>query len=222
MTSETVTLHGHLLDSNTLAAVLDEIAGAGASYELARLELGATHEEPSTARITVTAPSDKDLLQLLERLRQYGANADTVEDARFEPADLDGAFPTGFYSSTNLETEVRIEGRWIRVRYPEMDCGIVLDDGVPRTLPMAEVVRGTPVLMRGLGIRVLPLARPGGDAERQAFEFMSSDVSSEKPKPSWWNRWRTRCGACETRDDGSCGLQALRWCTPARAPTSAR
>jgi lysine-ketoglutarate reductase/saccharopine dehydrogenase-like protein (TIGR00300 family) len=35
--------------------------------------------------------------------------------------------------------------------------------------------------MGGLGIRVLPLEKPRVD-ERQLFEFMSSDVSSEKPK----------------------------------------
>jgi lysine-ketoglutarate reductase/saccharopine dehydrogenase-like protein (TIGR00300 family) len=36
------------------------------------------------------------------------------------------------------------------------------------------------IVMAGLGIRVLPLDKPRDD--RQTFEFMSSDISSEKPK----------------------------------------
>ena len=75
-------------------------------------------------------------------------------------ADVDGAFPPGFYSSTNLETEVRIDAKWLRVVRPEMDCGIVVEDGVARTIPMGEVETGMTIVMRGLGIRVLPLEKP--------------------------------------------------------------
>jgi lysine-ketoglutarate reductase/saccharopine dehydrogenase-like protein (TIGR00300 family) len=46
---------------------------------------------------------------------------------------------------------------------------------------MSEVRAGMQVVMGGLGIRVTPPERPRGD-DRQAFEFMSSDISSEKPK----------------------------------------
>jgi lysine-ketoglutarate reductase/saccharopine dehydrogenase-like protein (TIGR00300 family) len=104
-----------------------------------------------------------------------------VEDAALAAADLDGAFPTGFYSTTNLATEVRLSGRWTPVGRPEMDCGIVVEGTSARTIPMGDVRRGMRIVMAGLGIRVTPLARPRGDA-KQAFEFMSSDISSEKPK----------------------------------------
>jgi lysine-ketoglutarate reductase/saccharopine dehydrogenase-like protein (TIGR00300 family) len=46
---------------------------------------------------------------------------------------------------------------------------------------MADVQKGMSIVMGGFGIRVIPLEQPGGD-ERRSFEFMSSDVSSEKPK----------------------------------------
>jgi lysine-ketoglutarate reductase/saccharopine dehydrogenase-like protein (TIGR00300 family) len=62
-----------------------------------------------------------------------------------------------------------------------MDCGVVVENGNARTIPMGDVKKGMQIVMRGLGIRVIPLAAPRG-AEKQAFEFMSSDVSSEKPK----------------------------------------
>lgn len=181
MPSEHVSLEGHIIDSLTLPKVLDEIVEQGATYELVELRLGVKHEDTSFARIKVTTSSEEELTKLIERLRQHGANPETVEDARLVEADVDGAFPAGFYSSTNLETEVRIDGQWLRVEHPEMDCGIVIDRGRARTTPMGEVERGMQIVMGGLGIRVIPLERPRGEG-RQAFEFMSSDVSSEKPK----------------------------------------
>ena len=47
---------------------------------------------------------------------------------------MDGVFPDGFYSTTNLETRVRLDGRWIDVENPEMDCGLIVD-GDARSTP---------------------------------------------------------------------------------------
>jgi lysine-ketoglutarate reductase/saccharopine dehydrogenase-like protein (TIGR00300 family) len=182
MPSEYVTLEGHIIDSLILPAVLDAIVEHGASFEIEKLTVGTKNEDTSQARIKVSTHSEDELTVLIEKLRQHGANPDTVEDATLQQADADGAFPPGFYSSTNLETEVRIDGRWVPVTHPEMDCGILVDDGSARTLPMGEVEKGMRIVMRGLGIRVIPLEKPRGAEERQAFEFMSSDISSEKPK----------------------------------------
>lgn len=179
MPSETITIEGHIIESLTLPRVLDEIIELGATYEIVDLQLGIKHEDPSFARLKVTHDDEDALTALVERLRQHGANPETVEDAQLTTADVDGAFPPGFYSSTNLETEVRVEGKWLRVVRPEMDCGIVIEDGAARTIPMGEVEKGQTIVMRGLGIRVLPLEKRAGG---QSFEFMSSDVSSEKPK----------------------------------------
>ena len=181
MPSEHVTLSGHIIDSLTLPKVLDEIVSVGGEFEIIELSVGTRHEDESTARIKVTAADDDALIKLIERLRQHGANPESVEDATLETADIAGSFPVGFYSTTNLETEIRVGGKWIRVEHPEMDCGIVYENGRARTVPMGEVQEGMQIVMRGLGIRVLPMERPQG-GDRQAFEFMSSDVSSEKPK----------------------------------------
>ena len=181
MPSETVTLEGHIIDSLTLPRVLDEVVNSGNTYRIVELNLGVAHDDPSFARIEVTTPNDAEMTHLLDQLRVHGANPETVEDARTVEADMDGALPPSFYSSTNLETEVRIDGRWLRVTHPEMDCGIVVEGDGARTVPMGEIERGMRVVMSGLGIRALPLERPRGE-EREAFEFMSSDISSEKPK----------------------------------------
>ena len=99
-------------------------------------------------------------------------------------AELDGVFPDGFYSSTNLETQVRLDGHWVDVQNPEMDCGLIVDgEGaglVVRTLPMADVEAGHEGRLRRLrhqGDRAGRRARP-----RASFGFMESDVSSEKPQ----------------------------------------
>ena len=181
MRSEHVTIRGHIIDSLTLPKVLDEIIELGATFEIVDLQIGVKHEDESFARIKVNAESEDELTKLIDRLLQHGANPDTVEDVALAIADVDGAFPAGFYSTTNLETEVRVDDRWIRVDHPEMDCGIVVQDGTARTIPMGEVEAGMSIVMGGLGIRVIPLERPRGE-DRQSFEFMSSDISSEKPK----------------------------------------
>ena len=159
MPTETISLEGHIIDSQLLARVLDEIVDSDASYEIVDLKLGVKHQDPSTARIEVTAASEGELARLLDRLQQHGANPERSEDATLVEADVEGAFPAGFYSSTNLETEVRIDGAWVRVEHPEMDCGIVVEGRAARTMPMGEVTKGARVVMAGLGIRVLPLPR---------------------------------------------------------------
>jgi lysine-ketoglutarate reductase/saccharopine dehydrogenase-like protein (TIGR00300 family) len=179
--SENVTLEGHIIDALTLPTVLDEIITLGASFEILDFRVGTRHEDPSFAKIKVTAADDADLANVIDRLRRHGANPQTVEDVRLQAADVDGAFPPGFYSTTNLETEVRLNGRWVQVERSEMDCGIVVDEAGARTMPMGDVRSGMSIVMRGPGIRVSPSERPRGD-ERQAFVVMSSDISSEKPK----------------------------------------
>jgi lysine-ketoglutarate reductase/saccharopine dehydrogenase-like protein (TIGR00300 family) len=182
MPSENVILQGHIIDSLLLPKVMDEIVDRNGTFEFLDLDIGTRNEDTSFARIKVTADSDDDLNDLVERLQQHGANPEAVDDVTLTEADIEGSFPPGFYSTTNLDTEIRVDGKWLPVVHPEMDCGIVLENGSARTVPMGEVRKGMQIVMRGLGIRVTPPAKPRDAEERQAFEFMSSDISSEKPK----------------------------------------
>ncbi|MFN2421757.1 MAG: TIGR00300 family protein [Gemmatimonadota bacterium] len=181
MPTEVVTLEGHIIDSLILPKVLDEIVELGANYEIVDLRIGRSHQDESFAKIRVTAASEGEMAQLLDHLRNHGANPETVEDALLAIADIPGAFPPGFYSTTNLETEVRIEGKWLHVEHCEMDCGVVVDEERARTIAMSEVRPGMPIVVGGRGIRVTPLEKPRLH-EGWAFEFMGSEVSSEKPK----------------------------------------
>ena len=95
--------------------------------------------------------------------------------------DIAGAFPDGFYSTTNQPTQIRLFGRWVDVLDQEMDCGIVIErqSSTARCIPMNRVAVGMPIVVGHAGIRVLPVERP---RDVSLFGFMSSNVSSEKPK----------------------------------------
>jgi len=178
--SEAIEIRGHIIDSLILPRVLDEIVEAGADYRMARFEVGKSHDDPSFARIEITA--ERDVLdRLLGRLADLGAELPDAGDARLVAADRDGVFPDGFYSTTNLPTQVRVGGEWIWVDNPEMDCGIAVSDARARTVPMIEIRTGDAVVCGYEGVKVHPLERPRAGSG-QTFSFMSSEVSSEKPQ----------------------------------------
>lgn len=179
MPSEVIELRGHIVDSLILAKVLDSILAQGGEFEIEDMEIGRTQADPSTARIRVSASTSDELDSLLAFVEREGANRVDKADARLEPAPMDGVFPTGFYCTTNLPTSVHIDGKWVNVDPIEMDCGIVLADGRASAVPMANVKQGQMVVVGHDGLRVEPLEH----ADRHgAFEFMTSSVSSEKPK----------------------------------------
>src|SRR5262249_2536522 len=121
------------------------------------------------------------LTAILGDVVEHGAWPVHAEDAQIVPADIAGAFPEGFYSTTNQPTQVRAQGRWIDVDDQEMDCGIVVDrgGGTARCIPMCHVRVGMPIVVGYAGVRVLPIER---SPEVSLFGFMTSAVSSEKPK----------------------------------------
>ena len=178
--SEIVEVEGHIIDSLILPKVLDVILAAGADYRLLDVEIGKTNVDASRARIEVTASDPDSLASLLDELQVHGANRIVRSDAELGTCDRDGVLPAGFYSTTNLPTSVRVGGRWIDVDLPEMDCALVLrEDGRLRALPMHRVRIGDRVVVGTDGVRVAAPSPPRG---HHPFEFMASEVSSEKPK----------------------------------------
>jgi lysine-ketoglutarate reductase/saccharopine dehydrogenase-like protein (TIGR00300 family) len=178
---EDIRLEGHIIDSLLLPRVLDDILERGGEYRILRFRMGRQKDDHSLALLRVTADDEEHLGAILRDLQQHGVEIVEQEDVRLEPAPADGVFPEGFYSTTNLDTFIRREGRWIPVEWPEMDCGILVDadGGQARTVPLIQVKRGDLIVVGTRGIRVVPLGR---DRASRAFEFMGSAVSSEKPK----------------------------------------
>ncbi len=180
---EDVEVRGHIIDSLILPKVLDGITAAGGRFRIKDIAVGQDRRDPSFARIEVAADSEEALAAILAHIADHGAVPVDGSDARLQAADMDGAFPEGFYSSTNQRTEVRLAGHWHGVAEQEMDCGVVIEgqgaEAAARCVAMSDVKRGMNVVVGHLGVRVFPLER---QEQGHAFAFMNSAVSTEKPK----------------------------------------
>ena len=177
MPSETVEAQGHLIDSGDLQAILTTIVEHEATYEIVHFEVGRTNEDPSRLTIRLHANTTDSLANLLEKLSPYGCYVGGAPDALLRPADMDGAAPEDFYSTTNHRTEVRLDGRWITVDDQRMDAAIVIQDHRAICRKLRDIRGGDAVVCGMIGVRVLPDVQ---SRDKPTFGFMSHEVSSER------------------------------------------
>ncbi|RYB95526.1 TIGR00300 family protein [Nocardioides oleivorans] len=180
---ETVEVTGHLMDSGILSRILDDIRDYGGDYVIEKFDVGHETNDPSRARISIEAEDDGRLQRLLMRLQTRGVNQVAVGNAVLAHAELDGVLPDGFYSTTNLETRVCLDGRWFDVENPEMDCGLLVagsdtDDPRVRTIPMSDVRSGMQIVVGASGIQV---SVPAPASLGEAFG-PPSDSPHERPQ----------------------------------------
>ncbi|MDI6843090.1 MAG: TIGR00300 family protein [Anaerosomatales bacterium] len=178
---EDVHVEGHLIDSGIMSQIMDAIVALGGEFETLSFQVGRTNDDVSRAELRISAATQDLLDEIIAAVQPFGVEPLHAVDAALAPAPKDGVFPDGFYATTNLETAVRVGGRWVRVEHPEMDMAVKVDPRVPyaETVALADVRAGDLVVVGHDGIRVRPLERPRSG---QVFEFMNSAVSSEKPK----------------------------------------
>jgi len=181
MLSEVVELSGHIIDSWTLPRAWDIIMDRGGNFVVEEMRVGVSKTETSYARLKVQAPNSKTLDLILSELQQLGAVLLHGNDVQTGIVEQHGVLPAKFYSTTNLPTQVRLNGQWVNVENIEMDVAIVIDKELNRAYgkPMHEVQVGDQVVIGYQGIRVQPFERA---RERESFAFMQSSVSSEKVK----------------------------------------
>jgi lysine-ketoglutarate reductase/saccharopine dehydrogenase-like protein (TIGR00300 family) len=178
---EDVEISGHIIDSLILPKILDCVTAHGGTFRIKSISIGQARTDPSYALVEVSA-TDNDLLErVLAQIADHGAVSTAKQDCHLAEADVEGAFPEAFYSTTNQRTEIRLKGKWLPVADQEMDCGIVVDRAgrAARCLPMNEVRQGDRIVIGHVGVRVFPDQRR---ARPESFEFMNSGVSTEKPK----------------------------------------
>lgn len=179
--TESVEVSGHIIDSLILPKILDCITASGGAFQIQRITIGQGRDDPSYALIEVSGPSEQRLREILNTISDHGARPVVDHDCRLVAADVAGAFPEGFYSTTNQRTEVRLAGQWHTVERQEMDCGIAIDTATNHAvcIPMTDVQIGQQMVVGHAGVRVFPEQRI---AATHSFEFMNSAVSTEKPK----------------------------------------
>jgi lysine-ketoglutarate reductase/saccharopine dehydrogenase-like protein (TIGR00300 family) len=216
--TQTVEVRGHIVDSLLLAKILDTIVDAGADYEIEEFQLGKTNRDTSYARIRI---SGAGVDQLVTDLQVHGANpviGPEAVDATLVAADMDGVLPVGFHSTTNLPTDVRVDGQWLPAENPEMDCGLVVASGTVRTVPMHRIAVGDMVVVGRDGVRV---HAPAAANDGSRFEFMGSEVSSEKPKGLLIRQVAERIRAARAAETPGGRGRILAVCGPAVVHTGA-
>jgi lysine-ketoglutarate reductase/saccharopine dehydrogenase-like protein (TIGR00300 family) len=182
MFSETVILRGHIIDSLILPKVLDQILTQGGEFKIGEIKIGQNRVDQSFAQIDVSAPTHEKLDDIVLRLRQHGAEVIEKADVQLAPAPADGVFPKDFYVTTNQQTLITLNGAEIEVHPALMDCVVVVDREAGRATAKKfhEVRRGMEVVVGHQGIKVVPVQR--STARTDVFEFMSTNISLEKPK----------------------------------------
>ena len=178
---EVIELSGHIIDSWTLPRAWDVIMDRGGNFEVEEMRVGVSKTETSYVRLKIVAPNDEILECILSELQQFGAVLVHAQDVHTAIVEQEGVLPSKFYSTTNLPTQVRLNGQWSNVEGIEMDVVIIIEreNGRAYCKPMHEVQIGDQVVIGHDGIRVRPFERARG---RESFAFMQSNVSSEKAK----------------------------------------
>ena len=181
MNKRIIELSGHIIDSMTLTRTMAIIMDKGGEFDILEIDVGRKKSDVSHAKIEVSADSPKLLNAILDELSVLGASIHEIKEVNLVASTKDKVAPEGFYSSSNHATHIFYNGNWIPVEDIEMDCLVVVDEAQNRAFvkPIANVKAGDKIVVGLDGVRVTPPQRSRD--EHQVFEFMNSDVSSEKP-----------------------------------------
>ncbi len=174
-------LKGHIIDSMMLPQIMDLVMDLGGNFTIEELKVGQHKTDTSVCRMEVYADSPERLDRIVQRARALGATAEHEQPVRTDKVVREGVFPEGFYSTSNLPTEVLVDGRWVGVENIEMDAAIALDRKAKRAwcIVFQDAKRGMEVVIGHHGVRVSPVER---SRHTEIFTFMGSEVSAEKPK----------------------------------------
>ncbi|WP_410319103.1 TIGR00300 family protein [Methanobrevibacter sp.] len=181
MNKRIIELSGHIIDSMTLTRTMAIIMNEGGEFDILEIDVGRKKSDESYAKIEVQADSPQLLNSILDELSVLGAAIDEIKEVNLVAAEKDKVAPEGFYSSSNHLTHIFYGGDWIQVEDIEMDCLVVVDEKEKRAFvkPIANIKAGDKIVVGLDGVRVTPPHRSRD--KQQVFEFMNSEVSSEKP-----------------------------------------
>ncbi len=172
---EPVEIEGHLIDSSILKYAFDKIVEYEGQFEVLDFHIGRNNQETSKVRMMVRAASQDQLEKILAALEDFGAVVDW-DDCQFVEVARDSILPDDFYSTTNFDTFVRVNGEWYPVTNQKMDSVIVWEGACATTRKISEIRKGDVVAVGRKGIRVKPQERA---REYSVFDFMSNDLTAE-------------------------------------------
>ncbi len=164
-----------------LTKILDSIMDHQGDFEILEFIVGKRKDDQSHARLQVIGESPEHLNTILRELFRLGATVPETPEVSYTPAPRDMVLPDDFYSTTHHSTSVYMGGEWVEVEGLMMDKQIVLEPGEGRAYckPIRLVKAGDLIVTGEKGIRIRLPERPREGVG--TFEFMTSDVSPEKP-----------------------------------------
>jgi len=175
--SEVVEAHGHLIDSHIMEGIFDAVVEAGGRFTVEQFSIGRTNSDPSSLRLRIEASTQEQMERMMTALLAFGCAPLQTGEVELKVAESDRCAPEDFYSTTNQRTIVRHKGQWLEVRNQRMDAMIVVRGSVAECRRLRDIKGGDPVVTGMHGIRVVPEAK---ERDRDAFAFMSNDISSER------------------------------------------
>ncbi|MGQ9730478.1 MAG: ornithine cyclodeaminase family domain [Candidatus Zipacnadales bacterium] len=180
MVEELIDLHGPLLQTPTLAKIIQSLTLRGAEFEVVDFQIGKTPDTPSWMRLRVTAQNAAELARCLDEITRLGAEIVDAADVQVERVEADGLLPEGTYTLTGLPTEIRARGKWLTVSDPIPNAVIRVDHGTMAVaVPLERVKKGDRVVVRREGVRVLPETP---DPASHLFGLIGGIVSAGRPR----------------------------------------
>jgi lysine-ketoglutarate reductase/saccharopine dehydrogenase-like protein (TIGR00300 family) len=179
-----IEVEGHLIDSMILTKIFDKIMDLEGDFKVIEFKIGKGKTDYSYARLVVKGRNEGHLRDILHELYGLGAVSKEEREVKLEPAPADMVLPDGFYSTANHPTFIYLDGKWVVVKNLMMDKAIVVDRRKSEAYCRAirEVKKNDLIVVEDVGIKIKPPERPREGVG--VFEFMSSNVSSEKPSNS--------------------------------------
>lgn len=177
--SQEIEVSGHLIDSSILTKIFDKIMDLHGEFQVEEINIGKKKKDPSYARLLVSGKNQKHLDEILETIYREGAVSKIQRGILLKKAPKDMVMPDDFYSTTNNQTQVFYNGKWIQVENMMMDKCIVVKDNRAFCVPVRDVKKGDEIIVGEGGIKITPPERPREGVN--VFEFMGSSSSSERP-----------------------------------------
>ena len=119
--SREIEVSGHIIDSLILSKIFDGVMDLSGEFEILDIKIGKRKKDESYAKLRVLGKNQKHLDQILELVYREGATAKIQKEAKLKPATKNMVMPENFYSTTNNNTQIFRNGKWISVENMMMD-----------------------------------------------------------------------------------------------------
>jgi len=148
MNKTVIELKGHLIDSLTLAKVIDIIHTHNVSYRVDFIDVGHEKSDLSTAHLSLESDDKADLQTLLEELKTYGAIPLAGEASDLAECLQDGQAPENALLLEDCLNKVLVKGKWLSLENnPARQTAIVSQNGKTQLVPVAYLRKGDQVVV---------------------------------------------------------------------------